>query len=346
MGNLDHQRMRKSAMDWLKAVGADAGLLLHHPINEQLRGISFPHPDLVQWDGHIPNVNPAARRIGMHITNHLLGDCQILQLRELLFYILEHGVQNISWSAGILKDPMDMIQIWDGVHFDLIKLNFALSQDWDTELGLNYINACCVLNGPFNFEFDIKSNLPASWKNKIYNEKREIGIHAILNLDATEMTQWSIDLIPQLNQFFRDWDGPGSVKLILRLRLTHDFLTNIALIRALRFLISNHFSESVILETEISAIHSREDPFQGQITQSVQQLSAIIAGPDTLWVRSNPMDNDVQFKQWLRTSLHTLHILKEESFMDLVEDPVKGSFYIEDLTQKIYLLFLAHSPIK
>jgi methylmalonyl-CoA mutase N-terminal domain/subunit len=44
-------------------------------------------------------------------------------------------------------------------------------------------------------------------------------------------------------------------------------------------------------------------------------------------------DNPSQ--DWVRTAIHTMHILKQEAHLDLVRDPLEGSYYVEDLSSKI-----------
>ena len=60
-------------------------------------------------------------------------------------------------------------------------------------------------------------------------------------------------------------------------------------------------------------------------------MSAIFGGCDSLTV--HPFDKEVSFSS--RIARNVQHILKEESFLDKVNNPADGAYYIEALTDEI-----------
>jgi len=81
------------------------------------------------------------------------------------------------------------------------------------------------------------------------------------------------------------------------------------------------------LEEELSQLQGK-----GLISNTTQAMAAILGGCDLLTVvppaKNGSVDANLQ-----RISRNVSHILKHESFLDRVNDPVAGSYYLEELTQ-------------
>jgi methylmalonyl-CoA mutase len=80
---------------------------------------------------------------------------------------------------------------------------------------------------------------------------------------------------------------------------------------------------------------SMYDPYVNMLRTTTEAMSAIIAGIDSLTV--NPFDNVYEkpsdFSE--RIARNQQLLLKEESYLDKVEDPASGSYYLENLTDSI-----------
>lgn len=123
----------------------------------------------------------------------------------------------------------------------------------------------------------------------------------------------------------------------------NDFYLEIAKLRAFRMLWSmvveqynpeHHCSKNTFIQSETSLFYfSAKDINSNMLRLTSQSISAIIAGCDSLYVHPFNAESDDDFSN--RISRNIQLILKEESVMDKVADPAGGSYFIEELTQKL-----------
>ncbi|MBN1279558.1 MAG: methylmalonyl-CoA mutase subunit beta [Chlorobium sp.] len=93
---------------------------------------------------------------------------------------------------------------------------------------------------------------------------------------------------------------------------------------------------STVLFARISSKNrSLLDPFTNVLRQTTGAISSILGGYDSLQI--DPFDNgiSVSLNDAERISANIHLILKEESFLDRVNDPAAGSYYIETLTAEL-----------
>jgi methylmalonyl-CoA mutase len=120
--------------------------------------------------------------------------------------------------------------------------------------------------------------------------------------------------------------------------LGNDFLTTIASIRALNKLLQSKFTNiSFRIQTRLDEGFWNQDHHTHLMISSLSSLASSIAGVSTIWcsgARFLTLNADLSK---IRNLLHVQHILKNESFLNRVIDPGAGSYYFEDLTEKIFL---------
>lgn len=78
-----------------------------------------------------------------------------------------------------------------------------------------------------------------------------------------------------------------------------------------------HWSQSVL------------DAHTNAIRQTYQVLSAVLGGANVLWVK--PLEEEHASAQERRIARNVSAILKEEAYLDKVQDPVAGSYFLENL---------------
>lgn len=83
-----------------------------------------------------------------------------------------------------------------------------------------------------------------------------------------------------------------------------------------------HWSQSVL------------DAHSNTIRQTYQALSAVLGGANVLWVR--PLEEEYVTTQERRIARNVSAILKEEAYLDKVQDPVAGSYYLENLVDDLF----------
>lgn len=122
-----------------------------------------------------------------------------------------------------------------------------------------------------------------------------------------------------------------------------DFFLEISKIRALKWL-WRHLLNKNNRETTACSIGARigwsnkslKDPDINILRQTTEAISAISGGVNSVLIHSSHTLSDDQ-DNWLyqRMALNISHILKEESYLSKVNDPLRGSFIIEQLTEKL-----------
>jgi methylmalonyl-CoA mutase len=65
------------------------------------------------------------------------------------------------------------------------------------------------------------------------------------------------------------------------------------------------------------------------IRQTYQALSAVLGGANVLWVR--PLEEENSTAQERRIARNVSAILKEEAYLDKVQDPSAGAYFLENL---------------
>jgi len=335
MGRLNNL-LQYSGKDWLEAVGSTSENIKTHKVFDDIIGASFPHPDLVRWNGEVHPMRPVKRLAGLHLQKQSLDPMHLESTRDLLFYALEHGVEHLNWSIRDFNHISNIPKVFQGVHLDMIQLSIPLQSGWNSNQHKEYIQEFVSLNGPVAFEFNQDTNLDLQEMQVLFHNNKELKFNFIHQLRVSDFSNWSNQLLNYINLFFQKAKDSLQIQYIIRLQLSTDFLTNIAILRALRFMIFNEKWERVFVETEVNILNLGEDPFHNQIHQSMVGLSAMLGGADTIWLEPNDLNVEQYSKQWMRTALHTNHILKQESYLDLVNDPMKGSYYIENLSQQFF----------
>jgi methylmalonyl-CoA mutase len=80
---------------------------------------------------------------------------------------------------------------------------------------------------------------------------------------------------------------------------------------------TSHWSQSIL------------DVHTNPIRQTYQALSAVLGGANVLWVR--PLEEENASTQERRVARNVSAILKEEAYLDKVQDPAAGSYFLENL---------------
>ena len=124
-----------------------------------------------------------------------------------------------------------------------------------------------------------------------------------------------------------------------------DFFIEISKIRAFKWLWNHLLSENDFQCTQIHILgrcgwtnKSLNDPHTNLLRQTTEGLSAVCAGVSSLLIHPTS-ELSQEPLSWFdqRMALNISHILKEESFLSKVNDPLKGSHVTELLSKEIIL---------
>ncbi len=129
-------------------------------------------------------------------------------------------------------------------------------------------------------------------------------------------------------------------KVIYKIEIDTNYFLEIAKLRALRVIITELLASQRIeinpSEIDILAISSRWKkealaPHENILKGSTAAMAAIIGGCNSLFIEPEDLSNKLSN----RTVRNISTILKEESFFNKAVDPAAGSYYIENLTDKL-----------
>tara|TARA_B100000963_G_scaffold195963_1_gene170614 strand:- start:313 stop:3309 length:2997 start_codon:yes stop_codon:yes gene_type:complete len=113
-----------------------------------------------------------------------------------------------------------------------------------------------------------------------------------------------------------------------------DYFKEIAKMRAffIAFVTINKSTPFIFAQTTL-ANKTTEQPYNNLLRTTTESMSAIFGGCDALMIRpyNQSYEKVTDFSNRLARNQH--HILREESFLEKVQDPSAGSYYIEALTQ-------------
>jgi methylmalonyl-CoA mutase len=84
---------------------------------------------------------------------------------------------------------------------------------------------------------------------------------------------------------------------------------------------TSHWSQSIL------------DVHTNPIRQTYQALSAVLGGANVLWVK--PLEEENASTQERRIARNVSAILKEEAYLDKVQDPAAGSYFLENLVSDL-----------
>ena len=84
---------------------------------------------------------------------------------------------------------------------------------------------------------------------------------------------------------------------------------------------TSHWSQSIL------------DAHTNMIRQTYEALSAVLGGANVLWVK--PLDEEKASARERRVARNVSAILKEEAYLDKVQDPAAGSYFLENLVSDL-----------
>ncbi len=138
------------------------------------------------------------------------------------------------------------------------------------------------------------------------------------------------------------WDVKSANRLLqFSMSIGINYFLEIAKLRALRLLWGNilaAYGGAILSEIPPVEVHFFEKNYDeiensNRIRATTLAMAAAIGGADRMTVRPAEQGDNSAFDR--RIARNVQHILKMESFLDRVKDPSAGSFYIEQLTEKI-----------
>ena len=130
--------------------------------------------------------------------------------------------------------------------------------------------------------------------------------------------------------------------LSLEMAITSDFFFEVAKIHAVKSLYPSILTAYGVEGIEIPVMassslwsKSRYDKHVNMIRNTSEAMSAVLGGCDRLLIRRHDMINDEPSEFSQRIAANISNLLREESYLEKIDNPVSGSYYVEWLTSQL-----------
>lgn len=272
---------------------------------------------------------------------------------------LEGGVNALCFKLPVVLNKSQLAKLLNGIQQEWISTHFEIN---------------CSLSSTHQFVENLlavisqKQQNPALIKGSIKNDFLNIGelvyfkevesflrfamqalpYFSFLPIDGNEFYKGKENTIQEIaamlakaNAYLHYFTEDFTDALQFSVVLSESYFLNIAKIRAFKLLWNNiqeaYEVETInILEAHIAESTLQEDKYQNMISTTTQAMSAVIGGVDRLYIA--PADSKEQMEGTTftrRIARNVQHLLQLESHFDHVIDPAAGSYYIEQLTDKL-----------
>lgn len=140
----------------------------------------------------------------------------------------------------------------------------------------------------------------------------------------------------------KGWEFEAAISSIaFSIAIDTDFFASVAKVKALRFVwfqvahaygFSDFKPESLVLHARSEAwINSDFQPHGNLLKETTAAMAAVLGGTNGLTIYPEDIDNEVMS----RIARNTSHILREESHLNKVADPLAGAYLIESMVTEI-----------
>lgn len=272
---------------------------------------------------------------------------------------LEGGVNALYFKLTAVLNKSQLAKLLNGIQQEWISTHFEIT---------------CSLTSTRQFVEDLlavisqKQQNPALIKGSIKNDFLNIGEliyfkeiesflrfamqalphFSFLPIDSQEFYRGKENTIQEIafmlakaNAYLQYFTEDFTDALQFSVVLSESYFLNIAKIRVFKLLWNNiqeaYEVETInVIEAHIAESTLQDDKYQNMISTTTQAMSAVIGGVDRLYIA--PADSKEQMGGTTftrRIARNVQHLLQMESHFDHVVDPAAGSYYIEQLTNKL-----------
>ena len=203
----------------------------------------------------------------------------------------------------------------------------------DAEIGAKLTK---VLGGNWTGSMDSKAA-----NNQVAAAVRTHGIACAADLAETAAVSQLVEYYERTEIHLRA-DPDRAARLHYRVPVGRQYLLEIAKLRALRILVAQVCQRYGLTEVPLPVIAAYAHPgaFDGQLYTNMIRwgslaLSAAVGGADRIIAPGLPGEKEVPEDFKRRIARNALHVLQLESRVGEMHDPAAGSFYIEQLTDRL-----------
>ena len=299
----------------------------------------------------------------------------ICEINKLALQAIERGVNSLGLNAVKAANAEDMKALLKGIDLEKIKINFTSSKSYiqTARYFIEEVNSQGIdktkVAGSFKFDMFAYALLNGDfWGTEEVNYEELVKIIELIDAEfpkfrcitvnatvfhnaGANITQELAYALAEANEYMASLTDKGlkpesvSTNIAFSFAVGSNYFMEIAKIRAARMLWTKIVEQynpmctcaynTFIHSTSSLWNKSVYDPYVNMLRTTTETMSSVIGGADSISV--SPFDvaykNPDEFSY--RIARNQQIILKEESYLDKVVDPVAGSYYIENLTDSI-----------
>lgn len=322
MNNLFSEFQEADHQEWLKIVEKELKTSLEpYEITKDLYANPFIGNST---NSSLPNIKK--NDVGWTVFQHIQGNTSA-EINTKILEALEGGASGISLK--IASEDFNFDVVFNGVLLSYIKLRFYFSDDF-FDSNTFFQNLKTYAEGKeVNFVFA-----------GLTKDEAKIAcafgkIEVVCKNEGSLIGNLSDVLIEAENLVFSE-----NVDIVISLPVKENFYLNIAQHKALRIIWNkiaeayNSTQKQIFVTSNLNFSHS--DPNSEVIAATQQTASSVCGGTDAILMQNIPFDVEKYPKSFsARITRNIQNVLWNESFLYRVNDPSKGSYFIDDLCQKL-----------
>jgi len=353
---------KSSKKDWLAKVEKDLKGKpienLNWKINENLIVSPFAHSDDLE---ELPqpllenrNSNDWEKGVRIIVKNVKTAN------KEALF-LLEKGADALCFELEKNPTKKELQILLTGINHEWISTHFIFPKKTWKGVVQNFLAILKDKNQNLkkvaaSFQFKDGTTIPLADYQAVQNFSNQLPLANFITINARNFYQSQKNVVEELvqtiskaNAYLEKWNKKDLplknliANIQFSIQLDDSYFLNIAKIRALKILWNlvvkswkGSLKSTITIETHLTTHTQTDDENYNKIKATSQAMSAVIGGTNRLYIYpSKNLKNKTAILNDQRISLNIQHLMQLESYMDKVQDPAAGSYYLEKLTDDL-----------
>lgn len=272
----------------------------------------------------LPNIKK--NTVGWTVFQHIQDNTSAEVNTEIL-EALEGGASGISLL--ITSEDFDFEVVFKEIILSYIQVRFYFSDDF--------------FNSNIFFQ-NLKTYIEGKEVNFVFAGLTEDEAKIASNFGKIEVVCINQgNLIENLSEVLREAENLAfyeNFEVIISLPIQENFYLNIVQHKALKIIWSKIVEAYNLPQKQIFVISNvnfgHSDPNSQVIAATQQTASSVFGGTDAILIQNIPFDEEKYSENFsIRISRNIQNILWNESFLYRVNDPAKGSYFLDDLCEKM-----------
>lgn len=282
--------------------------------------------------------------------------CEVIRVKtpkkgnEIALSVLKNGANALHFIFDKNFQTKSLEKLIKGIHLRYVRIYFSFGKTVNAD---KMVDNCLEILNPKKKQPETQEGgffLAPTKKNSVFDERLNPfpSFGQVLVEDGTykgkpeKCIDSMVGLLKKATSAMNRVERPEEnvERIQFKLSIGTNYLFEIARIRALKLLWA-HVCEAYDIPFKIGQIHAEILPSKGKdqhrnmIQFATQTMSGVLGGVDNIIVPPADVFKNKENDFTRRISRNVSHLLAMESYLDRVEDPAAGSYYIEKLTNEI-----------